>query len=354
MGWNIGYVPSGGSGYIFLNISFVYEDVKVKNWYPLGKILTNNASVDYSDTNGNFVERAKDCAQVTVYVPSELKQPKMAHYSTVYQGSGSGVSSELMSQLGGDSIYLEDKYLVVFAEKTYGYGLETSSGMTTNDDITSFDNIIYIYLSSDHYETIPTHEEDSTPIVDTVEIVPIEIPSDIYADELVFISIEEMPEIQVIEYGIGVQEPPEIVIVEPTFILIGPVDTEETPVQDIQYEVLVKEDPQEKEEHTITTERQEMTEPPEVEYTILVVESEENYENYEGGDEDTSNDPSHEIQSPSLSSQTTQDTVYTDIETAENPRREAVISYLSIAALLFAMVSLSVGLFCWYYTRKRR
>ncbi len=360
VGWNIGYVPSGKGGYIYLNISFVYDDVKVKSWYPLGKILINNASVDYSDTNGNFVERAKDCAQVIVYVPSELKDPKMAHYSTVYQGSGSGISSKLMSQLGGDSAYLEDKYLIVFAEKTYGYGLETSAGVKTIDDITKFDSIVYIYLSSDRYETMPPHEEDSPLIVDTVEIVPIEIPSDIYFDDVVFISIEEMPEIQVMEFGIGVQEPPKIVIVEPTFTAIEPAGIEEAPTQKIKLETLVMEEPQEEVRITTIAEIQEVeedvtkVEQPCVGAVILLVESGENNENYEVGDEDTSSDPSHKIQSPSLAPQTTIDTVSTKIETAESPRRETAISYLTIAAFVFVIISLSVGLFCRYYTRKRR
>jgi uncharacterized repeat protein (TIGR01451 family) len=349
VGWNIGYVPSGGSGYIFLNISFVYEDVKVKNWYPLGKLLTNNASVDYSDTNGNFVERARDCAQVIVYVPSELKQPKMAHYSPVYQGSGSKASTELMSQLGGDRTYLEDKYLVVFAEKTYGYGLETSSGIITEDDITTFDNIVYIYLSSDRYESAPTQEEDSTLIVETVDITPIEIPSDIYNDDVVFISIEEIPEMQEIELGIGVQEPSEIVIVEPTFTLIGPVEIEHTPTQMPEYEVLVREERQGEVESTTITDILEV-----VKENEEAEQPKENYETYEGGDEDTSCDPSQEIQSPSLAQQTTSDTVYTEIEKAVSPLSEAVVSYLSIVALLFTMAALLVGLFCWYYTRKRR
>jgi hypothetical protein len=353
-------VPSGGSGYIYVDISFVYENVKVKNWYPLGKILTNNASVDYCDTNGNFVERAKDCAQVTVYVPSELKDPKMAHYSPVYQGSGSGVSSELMSQLGGDSAYLEDKYLVVFEKKTSGYGLETSAGVATNDDITTFDNIVYIYLSSNRYDTAPTQKEDSPLIVDTVEILPIEIPSDIYSDELVFISIEEMPEIQVMEFDIRIQEPPEIVIVEPTISVIEPVEIEETSIQKAESEVLVVTEPQTEDEVTAISEIPDETEEVEeaeqsaVNIAVLKAESEENNGNYEAGDQDTSCDPSHEIQSPSLAPQTTQDTVYIEIEVAESPLREAVVSYLSIVALLLTMAALFVGLFCWYYARKRR
>jgi uncharacterized repeat protein (TIGR01451 family) len=360
VGWNIGYVPSGGSGYIFLNISFVYDNVKVKNWYPLGKLLINNASVDYSDTNGNFVEQAKDCAQVIVYVPSELKQPKMAHYSPVYQGSGSGVSSELMSQLGGVSAYLEDKYLMVFAEKTYGYGLETSSGVTTDEDIATFDNIVYIYLSSDRYETAPTQEEEITPVVDTVDITPIEIPSNIYFDDVELISIEDLQEMQVIELGIGVQEPPEMVIVYSMLTTFGPVEFEQTPTQMPEYEVLVREEGQDEVESTTITDKQEVaeevreTEQPRDSIAVLEVKQKENYENYEGGDEDTSCDPSHDIQSPSLAQQTTSDTVYTEIEAAVSPLSEAVVSYLSIVALLFTMAVLLVGLFCWYYTRKRR
>jgi uncharacterized repeat protein (TIGR01451 family) len=79
--WDLGLVESGEKGYIFLNASFIFEDVKVKNWIPNGMDLVNEVTLDYSDANGNFIEELYDSAETLVYGPDiDTKKP---HYTPI-------------------------------------------------------------------------------------------------------------------------------------------------------------------------------------------------------------------------------------------------------------------------------
>jgi uncharacterized repeat protein (TIGR01451 family) len=49
--WYIGYVAAGGKGYVFTNISYIFE--------VNGTVVTNEATLDYSDANGNFIEQLR-------------------------------------------------------------------------------------------------------------------------------------------------------------------------------------------------------------------------------------------------------------------------------------------------------
>ncbi|UCE37406.1 MAG: DUF11 domain-containing protein [Thermoplasmata archaeon] len=347
LGWNIGYVPSGGSGCVCLNISFVFPNVIVKNWYPMGKLLQNNATMDYHDTNGNLVEQLSDSAEVIVYVPSELKKPKNKHYSPIYQGDGGEIPSNMLSYIGYGSTSIGDTYLVIFSETGQGDNLESTVVDSTNED-----NIVHIYLSQYQLDTPPPAEEETTIIIDTTHMIQIEIPSDPQIHEVVFIEIDEMLDIQVIEFGIGALEPPEIVMIEPSITILGPVDTEEIFTLEGQYELTVKEVSHKEKDLTITVDIQEISEPPEVEYTVLEVESREDDEICLVENEETIEIAATEIKTPSSLIVETQNTAST--ESAENPQGEKTVSYLSMAPLLFAAIALLAGVFCWFQRRKRR
>jgi uncharacterized repeat protein (TIGR01451 family) len=59
--WNIGDVASGQKGYIFVNISYIFD---VNN-----TVVTNEATLDYSDANGNFIEQLHAYAQSILILP---------------------------------------------------------------------------------------------------------------------------------------------------------------------------------------------------------------------------------------------------------------------------------------------
>ena len=59
--WTIGAVPAGGSGAVFLNVTIVF-DVN-------GTVVVNEAALDYSDINGNFIERLTDFASSVLILP---------------------------------------------------------------------------------------------------------------------------------------------------------------------------------------------------------------------------------------------------------------------------------------------
>jgi uncharacterized repeat protein (TIGR01451 family) len=69
--WDIGHVPSGGSGQIFVNITYIF-DVD-------GTVVTNEVSLFYSDANGNFIEELTDTADSVLIKPelwgSSTKKP---------------------------------------------------------------------------------------------------------------------------------------------------------------------------------------------------------------------------------------------------------------------------------------
>ncbi|UCE75335.1 MAG: DUF11 domain-containing protein, partial [Methanomassiliicoccales archaeon] len=352
VGWNIGYVPSGGSGYIFLNISFVFENVIVKNWYPMGKILENTATMDYSDTNGNFVEQVSDSAEVVVYVPSELKKPKTTGFSSAFQGIASEAPSELMTFLDGESAVMHETYLVFFSESNFENDLVPTSEMGIGDELNMNEfNILHVYLSQDGYETTPPMEPPAeelvAPDVDTIEVIQIEMP----IDDVVFISIEEMPDILVIEHGIGIQEITDIVLVEPSFTVGEPVYLEEAHILEGTSEVSLSEVAFDEQECIVTPDIQGKVEQPETQKVILVTEPEERTESQkiEKSDEEMI----IEMESTSVCLAGNQNSACTEI--SEDPHQEAVVPYyMGLFALFFAIIALGVGIYYWHLIRKKR
>jgi len=61
--WYIGCVAAGGKGYVFMNISHIFE--------VNGTVVTNEATLDYSDANGNFIE------QLQTFLDSVLIAPEI-------------------------------------------------------------------------------------------------------------------------------------------------------------------------------------------------------------------------------------------------------------------------------------
>ena len=68
--WNIGMVPSGAVGYIYINASYIITNTTLKD-LPDGKVLTNVVTLDYSDANGNFIERLTAYADVVIVIPED-------------------------------------------------------------------------------------------------------------------------------------------------------------------------------------------------------------------------------------------------------------------------------------------
>ena len=59
--WFVGSVPAGGKGYVFLNMSHIF-DVN-------GTMVTNEATLDYSDANGNFIEQLQTFLDSVLITP---------------------------------------------------------------------------------------------------------------------------------------------------------------------------------------------------------------------------------------------------------------------------------------------
>ena len=68
--WSIGMVPSGVSGHIYINASYIITNTTLKD-LPDGKVLTNVVTLDYSDANGNFIERLTAYADVIIIIPED-------------------------------------------------------------------------------------------------------------------------------------------------------------------------------------------------------------------------------------------------------------------------------------------
>ncbi len=91
--WNLGDVAPGTGGTITII-------VKVKVGTPDETLLHNEATLDYSDANGNFIERLSDYADITVTAPivritksadvSEADPGDMIIYTITYENVGTG------------------------------------------------------------------------------------------------------------------------------------------------------------------------------------------------------------------------------------------------------------------------
>jgi uncharacterized repeat protein (TIGR01451 family) len=244
VGWDIGFVPSGGSGSIDLVISFTYDSVIVKNWHPKGEILRNTALVEYHDTNGNLVEIASDVEEVTVFVPSELKEKKTPHYSAVHAGIATEMPSELMPFMG-DMTQLSDKYLIIYAPTELIPKMMTSSELAIGNDLSTTDfSVVYIYIHPYSYESTPPPEEDDSEVEDIGVMLPVEIPPDIDIDfdNTVIFTITTAPTIEVIEPTIEFEVQPKAVYVVPQEATVIESETTETfTIQEVPYEVMVYE-----------------------------------------------------------------------------------------------------------------
>jgi uncharacterized repeat protein (TIGR01451 family) len=338
LGWNIGYVPSGGSGTIKVNISFVFENVIVKNWHPQGKILENTATMDYHDTNGNLVETISDTVEVTVYVPSELKKSKMTMYSPIFMGEGRDTPSELMDFGGFGTFAPQEKFLVFYEPHVLNYNLGLSGGSVMYDEQTVTEhNVVHIYLAPYQFETIPP-VEDSAEIT---EIIPPQV--DIPVIEVVVQPVHVEPvEINAMEIDIVTYEPIEITqVIEP----VTPKESESSQAQRIE----------------IVLPQVEKSQSPDIEVdnteTVMIADFEIEVVS-EPADEEvvseiTIGDSTKTVESESEPVKETQNSA--TIEMAVESQLAAAISlYLVLAQLVFAMVAVALALTHWMYKRKRR
>jgi uncharacterized repeat protein (TIGR01451 family) len=366
VGWNIGYVPSGGSGTIFVDISFEFTNVIVKNWYPMGKILENTATMDYHDTNGNLVDQPSDCVEVIVYVPSVLKKPKMTHYSPIFQGEGSNVPDNLVSQIGEGTTYLQDKYLTVYEEVRVYSNLGTSGSLKLNDEQMTFDyKIIHIYMGLDPYANEPL--PDTTSVIEDEPLeIEIELPPQITIEEIPDIDFDAVSTISLefTLYDEAPEDEPDIEVWEPT---VTSVEIITSPIYEnlaIIPELFVIYEPQEVQVSTVTVIYEETSEVPEpiqvpvdvnkapieletqepeivtivsvepvsVEQDIIITEMEQKQEE---------NLESHEI---------------AHTEAIAEAASKAYINsvYINLAVVWFVIITLVAGLFVTYELRKRR
>jgi uncharacterized repeat protein (TIGR01451 family) len=110
--WNLGDVAPGASG----TITIV---VKVKVGTPDETLLHNEATLVYSDANGNFVERLSDYADVIVTAPilrltksasvSEADPGDMIIYTITYENVGTGWATlvEIVDSVPADTTVIE-------------------------------------------------------------------------------------------------------------------------------------------------------------------------------------------------------------------------------------------------------
>jgi uncharacterized repeat protein (TIGR01451 family) len=97
--WNVGDVASGENGTITIT-------VKVKAYTPDKEVITNWATLDYKDANGNPLPQDSDSADVTITAP-EMTITKVANvfyadpgdeieYTITYVNSGTGVATDVV------------------------------------------------------------------------------------------------------------------------------------------------------------------------------------------------------------------------------------------------------------------
>ena len=100
--WNIGDVPSGGSGTITVNISYVF-DID-------GEELINEVTLDYSDANGNFVEQLYASASSVLIKPELWSSPKGYYGGEGGTGTSDNVPPEaiISAPVDGSHQYVEN------------------------------------------------------------------------------------------------------------------------------------------------------------------------------------------------------------------------------------------------------
>ncbi len=109
--WNIGDVAPGGSGTITIT-------VVVKAGTPDKTLLENDATLDYYDANGNFIEQLSDYADVTVTAPvlhitktadvSKANPGDTIIYTIVFWNSGTGWAAlvEIVDTIPADTTFV--------------------------------------------------------------------------------------------------------------------------------------------------------------------------------------------------------------------------------------------------------
>ena len=92
--WYVGDVVSGGKGYIFVNITYIF-DVN-------GTVVTNEVTMDYSDANGNFIEQLYDFADsilITPEIPDKSTKGKNSMPPIDLQSQTSTPDTALVSEV---------------------------------------------------------------------------------------------------------------------------------------------------------------------------------------------------------------------------------------------------------------
>ena len=302
--------------------------------------------MDYHDTNGNLVDQPSDTAEVTVYVPSELKKPKTTHYSPIFQGVGSDAPDDLVNLLG-DGSYLLDKYLAVFEETLLGTHMGTSISMKLLDEQMAHDyKIIHIYMSKDPYANEP--RSDNAVIVDPIE--EIELPEDMTIEtQIAFVTIPELESPEALPL-----EVPKIVVFENIESIIAPIVTE----TQVTPEKVIIAEPQAALVSPVTittmpeTEVSEVVEIAEIEEDITTIETKvESNEIVESEHQEVTTSDLDQTKEENIQSH---DIAYT--ETFAEAVSKAYLNsvYITMAVVWFIVISLLAGLFIGFELRKRR
>jgi uncharacterized repeat protein (TIGR01451 family) len=340
VGWEIGYVASGESGSIDVDVAFEFPDVKVKSWYPEGKFLYNNVTMDYHDTNGNLVDQPSDSAATLVYVPSVLKKPKTGHYAPIFSGDGSEAPEGLLSKIGGAQ---DGEYLAVYQKVERGSTLGPSGVSSLGEkELTYHPQALYIFMDLDPYADEPIPDLAEIP-EEPVEVEP-EIP------ELVAPLV--LPEIEI--------EPMEIISIEPVFVEVEVSEPEIIEIEPISIpEIVVINEPQEIVVHTaeaITMATSQVVEVKEVavESKIQTVEETEHETVEEAVKAEAEPDQEAIKEESSNEDQDSHDISYTEavLETVS----KAYISSVNInmAIIWFTVLAMIAGILVAFEIRKRR
>ncbi|UCG70906.1 MAG: DUF11 domain-containing protein [Thermoplasmata archaeon] len=398
--WNIGDVPSGGIGSVQYDVVFTYSNMIVDPDVQYVGVLTNNVTLDYSDANENFIERLADSIDVKIPAP-DFSFAKKGHFSAfsmedymIYTQDTtleySFNEAEVISFTAYAS-YLWDLPSLIY-EWDFGDG-ETASGIevthtyytpgqyeiiltvsdgTGNEAVINSIATVLEQTTSDIPEEeevgdettsdeenpeteVPTEDQD----VNTEPSVEEEVENEVTPEEEdVATSVDEVTENEVVvqDEEPEVELPPESEDLESESSIETEVTMEEVSVEEetLEDEVTIEEETKDVSSHDME---------PEIETSCADQEIQEHDEETREISEDEDREyqeTSKEIdgkQMPATPDVNQETRDFQPQDTREGQSRRAELSpFVMFMAFMFAIVTLTVGMFVYYKleTRKRK
>jgi uncharacterized repeat protein (TIGR01451 family) len=200
--WNIGDVPSGGSGEIDITISYIFE--------VNGTLLTNEVTLDYADANGNHVEQLYDSVDVvlvmgieeelvghSVRIPPPEATPPEENEETI-ENNDSPFESPLHRDLAIPDTTTSDLPLTTQGEDIALEITETALMSSPTQEIR--EQVLTAEPQQDYNEVV-THEQTAEAIIEIVsvatetETIPLQEPvfrEDAVQDSTVTVQLKPM------------------------------------------------------------------------------------------------------------------------------------------------------------------